>query len=254
VVETGTGKRARIPGVAVAGKTGTAQKARTDGRGYAMGRYVSSFVGFFPADAPRYVLSVSIDEPAGMHYGGEVAAPVFSRIAGAMLGPAHEFDGLRTVAATPAPVRREVLVPDVRLMSAGAAMAELAAAGLDASVRAGKNERILTQDPLPGTRVARGKRVALGRAEDAGEVIPDLRGLSLREALRHLRGVGVEARVEGVGLVAAQSPAPGTQVSRTLVCRLRLAARSRDLPRVREAEPAGEVPSVLAAADLPAPR
>jgi cell division protein FtsI/penicillin-binding protein 2 len=254
VVETGTGKRARLPGVAVAGKTGTAQKARTDGRGYAMGRYVSSFVGFFPADAPRYVLSVSIDEPAGMHYGGEVAAPVFSRIAGAMLGPAHEFDGLRTVAATPAPVRREVLVPDVRLMSAGAAMAELAAAGLDASVRAGKNERILTQDPLPGTRVARGKRVALGRAEDAGEVIPDLRGLSLREALRHLRGVGVEARVEGVGLVAAQSPAPGTQVSRTLVCRLRLVARSRDLPRVREAEPAGEVPSVLAAADLPAPR
>lgn len=81
VVTDGTGEAAKVPGYDVAGKTGTAQKARTDGRGYASGAYVSSFAGFLPASDPRLVIVVTIDEPTKSIYGGTVAAPSFARIA-----------------------------------------------------------------------------------------------------------------------------------------------------------------------------
>lgn len=74
----GTGARAAVPGHVVAGKTGTARKPRTDGRGYA-GTYIASFVGMAPADDPELVVAVMVDEPTPI-YGGLVAAPVFSQV------------------------------------------------------------------------------------------------------------------------------------------------------------------------------
>lgn len=76
----GTGKTARIEGYTLAGKTGTAQKADPK-RGYLDGRYVSSFVGFVPAQNPQAVVLVMADEPRNGYYGGDVAAPVFREIA-----------------------------------------------------------------------------------------------------------------------------------------------------------------------------
>lgn len=76
----GTAPKAQIDGFKVAGKTGTAHKPERGG--YARNRYISSFAGFAPADQPRLVIAVMVDEPsAGRHYGGEVAAPVFAQIA-----------------------------------------------------------------------------------------------------------------------------------------------------------------------------
>ncbi|MCX8006899.1 MAG: penicillin-binding protein 2 [Coriobacteriia bacterium] len=81
VVTEGTGKGAAVPGYTVAGKTGTAQKPRTDGiRGYAKGKYVASFSGFLPAEDPAVVIVVTVDEPSGAIFGGTVAAPAFSKI------------------------------------------------------------------------------------------------------------------------------------------------------------------------------
>lgn len=80
VVTEGTGKSASVPGYAVAGKTGTAQKAMPGGGGYAAGKYVGSFIGFLPADDPQVVICVTIDEPRNAIYGGTVAAPVFSTL------------------------------------------------------------------------------------------------------------------------------------------------------------------------------
>ncbi len=75
----GTAPKAQIVGYRVAGKTGTAHKL--EGRGYAASRYISSFVGFAPVSSPRFIVAVMIDEPsAGQHYGGLVAAPVFSEV------------------------------------------------------------------------------------------------------------------------------------------------------------------------------
>ena len=78
VVSEGSGKKAYIEGARVGGKTGTAQKFQ-DGK-IAAGKYVSSFVGFFPADAPRYLALVIVDEPQGAYYGSVVAAPCAGEI------------------------------------------------------------------------------------------------------------------------------------------------------------------------------
>jgi len=80
-VEQGTGQGARVEGFEIAGKTGTAQKSDAKRKEYMQGRYVSSFIGFFPASAPRYVMAVIIDEPDGVYWGGSVAAPAFQAMA-----------------------------------------------------------------------------------------------------------------------------------------------------------------------------
>jgi len=79
-VADGTGKLAQVEGYKVAGKTGTAQKVK-DGGGYYDDRYVASFVGMVPADDPRLVILVTVDDPATQHLGSYVAAPAFARIA-----------------------------------------------------------------------------------------------------------------------------------------------------------------------------
>ncbi|MCS7165377.1 MAG: penicillin-binding protein 2 [Candidatus Calescibacterium sp.] len=76
VVCKGTGKKAEVPGYYCAGKTGTAQMPSPDG-GYSEGKYIASFVGFFPFFDPEYIIIVSVKEPKGMYYGGQVAAPIF---------------------------------------------------------------------------------------------------------------------------------------------------------------------------------
>jgi len=81
----GTGQDAAIEGYLVAGKTGTAQKADREGKGYARDRWVSSFVGFAPAEAPRVVIAVVVDEPVIASGGGAVAGPIFRRITHAAL-------------------------------------------------------------------------------------------------------------------------------------------------------------------------
>jgi cell division protein FtsI (penicillin-binding protein 3) len=81
VVSEGTGSGAKIEGYTVAGKTGTAQKARADGRGYAGGKYVGSFIGYLPAEDPQVLVCVTIDEPSSAIYGGVVAAPTFAAVA-----------------------------------------------------------------------------------------------------------------------------------------------------------------------------
>ncbi len=80
-VEKGTGSAAAIPGYAIAGKTGTAQKTREGGLGYDAGRYVASFVGFLPIQNPRVVIFVVLHDPQRSIYGGVAAAPVFKNIA-----------------------------------------------------------------------------------------------------------------------------------------------------------------------------
>ncbi len=77
----GTGAKAAIPGFEVAGKTGTAQKIDPATQSYSKTKYLASFIGFVPADAPRLVILVMIDEPQKSYWGGEVAAPVFQKIA-----------------------------------------------------------------------------------------------------------------------------------------------------------------------------
>ena len=81
VVERGTAKNIKIKGYTLAGKTGTAQKAKTNGLGYEKGNYIASFLGFFPVEDPKIVMLVSIDSPQKGYYGSTVAGPVFKECA-----------------------------------------------------------------------------------------------------------------------------------------------------------------------------
>lgn len=80
VVSTGGGHKAAIDGYRIAGKTGTAQKIMENGRGYMDGRYIASFCGFAPVEDPQITVLVIIDDPLGIFYGGQIAAPVAGNI------------------------------------------------------------------------------------------------------------------------------------------------------------------------------
>jgi cell division protein FtsI (penicillin-binding protein 3) len=80
VVVNGTGKEAQVAGIPVAGKTGTAQKIDPKTRQYSPDKYLASFIGFAPADNPKLVIGVFLDEPQGNYWGGSEAAPLFGRI------------------------------------------------------------------------------------------------------------------------------------------------------------------------------
>ena len=189
VVEMGTGKAAAIPGYAAAGKTGTAQKA-IPGAGYSKEKYVASFIGFVPADAPRVVIAVVVDEPHGKTYGGDVAAPVFSQIG------AEVMRLLRVPPQRPDGARSPILVTDLSAGAAAASVgAQLAAAGVvPASNRSGPEAD-----------------------EDA---LPDLAGRTARDAVRLLAMRGVAARLQGSGFVVSQDPPAGAPASRGTTCAL----------------------------------
>lgn len=80
VVVSGHGKRADVPGYEVVGKTGTAQVARTDGRGYEEGKNIGSFVGYAPRENPRFVILIKVDNPKDVQWAESSAAPAFGQL------------------------------------------------------------------------------------------------------------------------------------------------------------------------------
>ena len=188
VVERGTAKTAQIEGFTIAGKTGTAQKL-IDKR-YSRSEYNASFVGFIPSRAPALTIIVVIDSPHGNgYYGGTVAAPVFKRIA--VQSMRQLGIGPTINPAPPVLVARHEPTPDAittRTVSATSTMSSEAPAA------------------------------------EAG-VMPDLRGLSAREALRALTRLGLTAQMSGDGFVLEQLPAAGSPVGTTEVSSLKLGRR-----------------------------
>lgn len=210
----GTGDRAAVSGLDVAGKTGTARKATSGG--YERGAYISSFCGFLPAGDPRFLLFVVVDEPANQYYAREVAAPIFARsVQRLMSHPEHPLDGVQSfthaVAARPDPI-----VPDLRRWPAAEAGRALTRRGLRVRY-VGQGPAVLAQEPAPLTPLAEGKVVVLHLAaaaeQDEVRRIPDLRGQTLREAAAAASVLGLELSAEGSGIVRSQDPAPGTVVA-----------------------------------------
>ncbi len=182
VVDRGTAKTARIEGYTIAGKTGTAAKL-VDGQ-YSKSQYMSSFVGFFPSRKPMLTVLVVIDTPRnGAYFGGTVSGPVFKRIAEVAI--------------------RHVGIPRSIEPEAPVVIA-----------------RNTNQGPTrPVTFVAPGRASALPAPDG---LMPDLRGLSARAAVRTLARVGLVPRMKGDGFVATQSPAAGSPLDLAGAVDLRL--------------------------------
>jgi len=171
VEEDGTGTKARIQGLKVGGKTGTAQKVDPKG-GYG-DTYLSSFVGLFPSMDPEYLVLVVVDEPKENHYGGVVAAPAVRRV-GLELMASHRTERLAQTATNAERVRE------------GQRHVRDQAAGIVSRVQAAR------------------------QPSDRKSGVPDLRGLSLRRAMEILLPRGVVPRIKGQGVcVGRQQPEPG---------------------------------------------
>ena len=155
VVENGGGSKAGVAGYAIGGKTGTAQKYA--GGGIAQGKYISSFIGFAPANDPKYAVLMIVDEPQGyMYYGSLVAAPYAGRV----------FKSIFDYTALPpskAPETTYASVPDVVGLPVGDAVALLEKEGFHVET-VGESEKVSAQAPVPGTRTREGDTV-LVRAE-----------------------------------------------------------------------------------------
>jgi cell division protein FtsI (penicillin-binding protein 3) len=123
VVEEGTGTEAVISGFRAAGKTGTSQKVDPKTRRYSQEHYVALFVGFVPADRPKLVIMVAVDEPKGEPYGGLVAGPVFRELGGWALNHLRVNPELRLVKTDEDPrisdIRRQILEPEPAAMVGG---------------------------------------------------------------------------------------------------------------------------------------
>lgn len=206
-VHDGTGKRAIVPGYMVAGKTGTAQKA--EGGRIIPGRYIGSFVGFAPAEAPQVLMLVMIDEPAGAYYGGTVAAPVFQ----AAMKDILNYLGVPATATTLRLDQAQALTPDIIEATREEAESLAKDAGL-AIVFSGEGSLVLYQFPPAGTPLPEGGAVHATLAQPAradGMVsVPGLAGRTLRECAELLARLGLRLSFEGSGMAVAQDPEAGT--------------------------------------------
>ncbi len=204
VVEEGTGKTARIAGLRVAGKTGTAQIARRDGRGYEEGQYVASFVGFLPEMLPRLICVVSIARPQGSHYGSTVAAPVFKRIMHRIVNR----DAAIMQLSADAPSQ---MMPRLTGMPSFDAMVTLDSLGVQAR-SVGSGGAVVGQWPPASARIPVDDSVELMLADQdlSARIVPDVRGMTVREALKALASRGIGARLAGGGVVVSQDPSAGS--------------------------------------------
>ena len=176
VVDRGTGSRARIVGVSVAGKTGTAQKAAADGRGYDPDASIVSFAGFLPVEKPQFVCVIVVDDPRKERWGGSVAAPAFQRV---MQRIVHLPGGLladRPIAEHLVPTR---VVPDLRGMTRSAAHLTAQLRGIE--VRAeGHGSVVVGQVPPPGEEVLMGVDIGCQMGEDISH-LSDVEALEGRQ-------------------------------------------------------------------------
>lgn len=229
VVNSGTGVKADVVGLEVAGKTGTSEKVE-NGR-YRNNKHVTSFIGFAPAHDPEIVCLVLLDEPKYPYFwGGESAAPTFSRIVRAV-NISTDFLCSEEPSRVTVPYRGEkrVRVPSFLRLNPEQALQLASEAGLGITC-AGEEGTVYAQIPDPGTLTERGHDVKLllrQRSPQGGESIcvPDLVGLSIREARRLLLGCGLRSNIMGAGIVVRQRPGAGMVVRREsmvrLVCRLK---------------------------------
>ncbi len=171
----GTGWRAAVEGYRVAGKTGTAQKIDPVTGGYSSDLFVAVFGGIIPADDPRVVIIVTLDEPQGLHQGGQVAAPAFAKIAKAAM---------------------QILHVPARTTSVGNALQRLR--GVTARMAAHNAELEQTMPPKP--------------SDSAAGTLPSFVGLTARQAVEQFgeRALGMELEFEGVGRVIRQNPTAGS--------------------------------------------
>lgn len=217
VVISGTGRAIRSPYYDISGKTGTAQVAdRIEGKWYpySAGIYQGSFVGYFPSEKPKYTICVVVrTRPhAGTYYGGSLAAPVFRMISDKIFAS--------DMGAWTAGIDSVVKKGDRSITGKAATAAvyhELSKAlGIHAGIPEW-NTRALTRISTDSNHKAE-----LVRQHLPAGTVPDLSGMSLRDAVYLLERAGIVVEVKGRGVVISQSIPPGSTIAKGAVINIQL--------------------------------
>jgi len=202
VVIHGTGKLAKMGAYSAAGKTGTAHKVDERTGRYSRDRYVASFAGFAPVENPQIACIVSIDEPRGKYYGGDVAAPVFAEVSLGVLKALGVEPGSEPESGLFAGELRSYEIPQAGAGSTGSHSEQSGTA-------------------LSQADSHRSPSMAIAEGEDSIRV-PQLTGKGLREATELCASLGLKLIAIGDGVVARQVPAPGAPVRSGGVCQVTL--------------------------------
>jgi cell division protein FtsI (penicillin-binding protein 3) len=178
--DDGTGKRAQIINVSVAGKTGTSQKFDFTRKVYSSERVRTSFMGFFPAEDPQVAILITLDEPQRDRWGGLAAAPVFKDI------------GEQILTCFKTNIRENPLPPLE-----------------DEKTHDGVKIRLVSSMPA-----------AIHGSTDTADdsIMPDFRGMSMRDVLKKAKEQGIEIHVIGSGWAVRQEPQPGAAISSRRTC------------------------------------
>jgi len=210
VSEEGTGRRAALETLSIAGKTGTARIASNGG--YDERRYAASFVGFAPADDPRLVILTKLEDPKGQYYGGGIAAPVSRRVLQAML--AGEDAGLMDVAG-PEPGTEPRDFPGRNLDWSRVTTSGVERRAADGELRVGDRPTSVFRFVANGeTATSESERIRDPESESAEVTVPDIRGLDVRVAVSRLHELGLQVEIHGTDEVTNQVPAAGMRAVR----------------------------------------
>jgi len=227
VVERGTATPVNSPVVKIAGKTGTAEIPDLENRCYFKNKFMASFAGFFPFERPLVAGIVVLTEPHPIQYGGWTAGPAFRKIAEryTVLNPDFIAVPERTLVERGGEFENTVEVPD--FLGRRMERARLLAMKKGVKLRRNAEEgQVVWQFPVADRLVMKGDEilVAVAEREETQPRMPDLKGLSVREASAFLDFVGSRFEIEGRGRVVHQSIRPGQVISEKSVCRLRCRA------------------------------
>jgi cell division protein FtsI (penicillin-binding protein 3) len=228
VVLRGTGKQAALEGYRAAGKTGTAQKI-VDGR-YSNTKFLASFIGFAPLPQPRITVLVQIDEPKGVIYGGDVAGPVFAKIAQQVLLSLH----VPPDQSMPLPKPDPPLVADSEDFLPNATPV-LPLSAMDNTI------------PIPEET----KTITVSTGTDH-VVLPDFTGMSKREVVERCLELGLRVQTSGSGAAVFQVPPPDTRILRGDSCSVTFARGSSNEHR-KGAGPDAGFPKDLTGKSRPSP-
>jgi len=188
-VDHGTGKQAKIDSLSVGGKTGTS-KLVINGK-YSDSQYYSSFVGFYPIEKPSIVCYVLINKPKGDYYGGLVSAPVFKNI----IKRIHALDTSK----------KDYQIPETEIKTTQ-------------NVNTRNENEITGQNYKMSENLNETKNVFI--SANTKNVMPDLRGKTIKEAVLILNEKGVRWSLSGTGVVVEQSIPPGEIINKRKICSL----------------------------------
>ncbi len=184
-VEEGTGKKAKISEIAIGGKTGTARQI-VQGK-YSKEFYNSSFIGFFPADQPKYLILIVVNSPSKTSYfGGDVAAPIFREISKKIID----------------------LDAEVKKQSSPAVN------NITVAFTNNNSSEVEFKNAINNTEVK------YNTSNMNKKVMPDLTGATVREAIKVLTYLKVKYEITGSGRIVKQSIEPGTRINNGITCKL----------------------------------